>query len=328
MTRDGEEFAHARGEAQVKASLHAIVRGKHHGGIFPPARIAPPLPLSRMSRWLDLALRAEAARCLEDRTFTDEEFSLYREWSRRGSARVRSERPQDRTVAELWKEHEDVWRVFWLLDAARMLPFFGNHSWGPFSMLTAYERRRVYPVVLPMWTPIDRARMRLAELCWRDWGPFAHESYTATFLGNGTQCAVLDHLGVALHKPEDIFNERQACFLSDLIDDLRHVIASRENLADEPDVGGVPDWVRSSKAARPFYAQLHRAAGQVWAHHVAHRRCACGARPAREQGGNPSATCGRPACRTEYERRRKNARRIAARLAAYHREHGVVMPGP
>src|SRR5262249_15142298 len=83
-------------------------------------------------------------------------------------------------------------RVFWLLDAARMLPFFGDHSWGPFSMLTAYERRRVYPVVLPMWTPIDRARMRLPELCWRDWGPFAHESYTAAFLGNGTQCAVLD----------------------------------------------------------------------------------------------------------------------------------------
>jgi hypothetical protein len=277
--------------------------------------------LSRINRWLALSLRAEAARCLGDRTFTDEHFSLYQEWSDTWAPFRRRERPPGRTAAELWKEHGDVLRVFWLLDAARVLPFFGDHFSGPFSMLTGYERKRVYPVVLPMWERIDwehRRRLDLVELCWRGWGPFAHDPYSAKLLGEGTQCAVLDATGITLYRPETILDERQVHFLWDLTAALRNVIARRENLATEPGFFGAPDWVMSSTEAKPFYTQLHRAAAQVWAFHIAHRRCPCGSRLARSTGGNPSATCAKPECRRAYERSRKHIRRILAHLTAHH----------
>src|SRR5262249_30179855 len=158
------------------------------------------------------------------------------EWARRSRALARPKPLAGRGLDALWQEHRDVLHVFWLLDLVRMLPFFGLAPWGPLSMLAAYERKKVYPVVLSMWSPIDRdtTRMRLAELCWRDWGPFAHDTYTATLLGNGTQCAVLDHLGVALYKPEVVFDGRQLRFLSDLVNEMQSVILNREDLADEP----------------------------------------------------------------------------------------------
>jgi hypothetical protein len=175
-----------------------------------------------------------------------------------------------------------------------------------------------------MWDPIDRARMQLPELCWRGWGPFAHDAYTASLLGDGTRCAVLDHLGITLYPPEVVFTERQARFLSDLVNEVRSVISIRETLNTELYSGGVPDWVTDTKTARTFYAHLRRAAAQVWAYHRAQRRCACGARLARARGGNPGATCAKAACRTAYERRRRSVRRIAARLAAYHGHKGFM----
>ena len=324
MSRDSGECGDDSVGGDAEVPMRATVRGSHHGGIFPKARTRPPLSLSRLNRWLALALRAEAARCLGDRTFTDEQFFLYEDWARRSWALARGKPLPGGTLDALWQEHRDVLHVFWLLDLGRMLPFFGSTPWETFSMFAAYEWRHVYPVVLPMWDPIDR-RMPLPELCWRDWGPFAGHAYTAAFLGNGTQCAVLDHLGVALYRPEMIFNERQRRFLSDLVNDMRNVISNRENLHTEPDFGGVPDWVTDTKIARTFYAHLRRAAAQVWAYHRAHRRCACGARLARARGGNPGATCDAPTCRTDYESRRKRVQRIVARLAAVHRDKGFMM---
>src|SRR5262249_4994877 len=158
------------------------------------------------------SLRAEAARCLGDRTFTDEHFSLYQELAQGSWALVRGRRSPGRTVAELWKEHRDVVRVFWLLDVVRGLPLFRNHSWGPFSMFGGSQGRQFSPGVLPMGEGSDgeHGGLRdLPELCWRGWGLFAHEPYSAKLLGEGTQCAVLDAAGIALYRPEEMFDERQ-----------------------------------------------------------------------------------------------------------------------
>jgi hypothetical protein len=219
-----------------------------------------------------------------------------------------------------------VLRVFWLLEMAHTprLVSFGISLSAPFSMLMRYQRTRVYPVVLPMWEHIGAKRpLPLLEFAWRDWGPFANDAYTATLLGDGAQCAVFDHTGIALYHPEDIFDVRQGCFLSDQISEMRRLIARREGWADEP-ASGVPDWLTSAASAKTSYAQLHRAAGLVWAHHVARRHCACGERLARARGGNPSVTCGGATCVTAYERRRKNVRRIAARLAVHGRDNSFM----
>ena len=286
------------GEHAPERATRGTARLRHHDGIFPKARTRPPPSLPDESL-LALSLRAEAARCLGDRTFTDEQFALYGDWSRRGWSLARGKRsgtPHPRRTFER---------------APRRAPRLLAPRFGP---LAAFLRLRplghvldarglrngskFYPVVLPM-SGSDRPAAHAALPNFA--GETGHRlratpTRRAPRRWHPVRC--VRHFGVALYLPEIIFNERQPRFLSDLVNGMRTVISSRENLDTEPDFGGVPDWV-TVRDGPDLLRAPSRAAAQVWAYHLAHRRCACGARLARDRGGNPGATCaGRPAERT------------------------------
>lgn len=299
---------------------------RHRDGVFNRTTVRPPVAISGLTRFLSRSLHADAARAFEELRVSRRDLAVYETWSRTCRELVFSRPPDPRNAAllkELCAQNEPLIRAFRVLELAHALDTRSIHvsgfGWSPFSMFQFYNRPRIYPVILPMWDRLDWSgadRMPFARIMWRLWGPFAHSDYTASLLGNGEKCAVLDPGGIFLYDPISIFDERQRRLLStDLVFEMQSLIASQVGIAEEPDRGEVPERIRRHPTGRRFATQLHRAAAKVWTWHRQRRRCqSCGEGLKRTHGGNTSATCGQPECVRSYERQRKRVRRFEAHI--------------